>query len=244
MGLSLTGVDVYLVDPTAVTDKPLLHSYLSLLSDAEQHKCERYRFEKDRHQCLVTRALVRTTLSRYCPQIEPGAWRFVVVANGRPELAPGQTELPIRFNVSHTDGLIACAVAREHAVGVDVESFGRRGETLAIADRYFAPAEVKALRAQPIKTQRERFFSYWTLKEAYIKARGEGLAIPLRQFAFEIDGPGPITVSFDPELEDTPALWQFALIRPTPGHMLALGVRRRPDVDFDIGVRFVVPLRS
>ena len=235
-------VHVWLAEPDAIRTPHLLREYQVLMNDAERRKRGRYRFEKHRHECLVTRALVRTTLSRYCPEVVPAAWQFVEVGNGRPEPAPWSTQLPLRFNLSHTDGLIACAVTLNRAIGVDVESLERRGETVAIAERYFAPSEVRALHAQPTERQRERFFGYWTLKESYIKARGLGLAIPLEQFAFGLDGPGPIRISFDPRLADDPDVWQFALERPTPRHMLALGVERGKGPDLEVRIRSVVPL--
>ena len=233
---------VWLAQPDEIRPPHLLRQYHALMNEVERRKRSRYRLEKHRHECLVTRALVRTTLSRYCPEVGPAAWKFVQVGNGRPEPAPGLTRHPLRFNLSHTDGLIACAVTLNRAIGVDVESLERRGETVAIADRYFAVSEVRALHAQPAERQRERFFSYWTLKESYIKARGLGLAIPLEQFAFDLDGPGPIRISFDSRLADDPNVWQFALERPTPQHMLAMGVQRGHGPDLDVRVRFVVPL--
>ncbi len=235
-------VHIWMAAPDEIRTPNLLQEYHALMNAAERRKHDRYRFEKHRHACLVTRALVRTTLSRYCPEVEPAAWQFIEVGNGRPEPAPGLTRRPLRFNLSHTDGLIACAVTLSRTIGVDVESLDRRGETVAIADRYFAPAEIRALRAQPTQRQRERFFSYWTLKESYIKARGLGLAIPLDQFAFSLDEPGPIRISFDSQLADDPNVWQFALERPTPRHMLAVGIERGEGPDLDIRIRSVVPL--
>ena len=240
--LGTDDVHVWTAAPDEIRTPHLLREYHALMDESERRKHDRYRFETHRHACLVTRALVRTTLSRYCPEVEPAAWRFVEVGNGRPEPAPGLTLCPVRFNLSHTDGLIACAVTLTRAIGVDVESLERQGETVAIADRYFAPAEIRALHAQPTERQRERFFSYWTLKESYIKARGLGLAIPLAQFAFDLDGPGPIRISFDRRLADNPNVWQFALERPTPRHILAVGVERGEGPDLDIRIRSVVPL--
>src|SRR5690606_33310169 len=111
-----------------------------------------------------------------------------------PDLAPGQTDVPLVFNLSHTDGLIACAVSRGREVGVDVEWLDRRGGDIDVADRFFSRYEVQALYAQPPERRRDRFFRYWTLKESYIKARGMGLALPLDRFSFELDRGGAITI--------------------------------------------------
>ena len=129
---------------------------------------------------------------------------------------------PWHFNLSHTDGLVALAIARR-PIGVDVEWVTRPGRTVELADRYFAVAEVAGLRALPEAAQRDRFFELWTLKEAYIKARGLGLAIPLASFAFELAD--DITVALAPEANDAPdARWRFALWDVGGEHRLALAV--------------------
>lgn len=223
-----------------MTDGATLEAYDRLLTPDERAKTRRFRFARDRHDCLVTRALVRTTLSRYA-EVDPAAWRFEKNQYGRPHLVAGQCDRDLRFNLSHTRGLIACAVTIGREVGVDVETLSRSGETVAIADRYFSATEIRALRALPEDRQRVRFFEYWTLKESYIKARGMGLALPLDQFSFLLDAGPPIGIAFDPRLEDHADDWQFDLRRETPEHMLAVGVRRGPRPDLAIQVERVVP---
>ena len=233
-------VHVWLTEPGLVTDSATLEGYEALMTPEERTKQRRFHFERDRHDCLVTRALVRTTLSRYAA-VGPAAWRFEQNRYGRPHLAPGQTHRDLRFNLSHTRGLIACAVTIGHEIGVDVESLSRPGETVEIADRYFSAREIRSLRALPQERQRERFFAYWTLKESYIKARGMGLALPLDQFSFLLDGGAPIGIEFDPRLGDDSRDWQFDLRRPGEEHMLAIGVRRGPGADLAIRVMRTVP---
>lgn len=233
-------IHVWLAFPEAIRDPDLLRAYHEMLSEAERARRRRFAFEKGRHEFLVSHALLRSVLSVY-GEAEPAAWRFVTNRYGRPELVPEQREPPLRFNLSHTDKLIACAVVLEREIGVDVEWTGRRGQTVAIADRYFSQAEVRALRALPVARQRERFFSYWTLKESYIKARGMGLSLPLDRFSFLLDEAPPIRIAFDPRLRDDPQRWQFDLRRPTPEHVLALGIARGQAADFSIRVRHTVP---
>ena len=212
-----------MVRPERVRDEALLSGYDALLSDDEQAKCRRFRFDKDRHCCLVTRALLRTTLSRYT-DVPPGAWRFVLNPHGRPEIDAPREARWLKFNLSHTNGLVVCLVARERAIGVDVEDRERGGRLLDVAERFFSPSEAAALRALPENEQLDRFFLYWTLKESYIKARGMGLAIPLSQFSFDI-GPG-ITVRFDPRLGDDPESWQFTALGVGRRHAVAAAFRR------------------
>jgi 4'-phosphopantetheinyl transferase len=167
---------------------------------------------------------VRATLSRYA-DVEPGDWRFERGEHGRPELAAGQTGLPLRFNLSHADGLIACAVSLERDVGVDVENIERARKAMRIAERYFSPGEVEALRALCGDDARRRFLEYWTLRECYVKARGLGIAVALRGIAFRIEG-GSISMQLAPDREDDPAGWQFELHHPTSRHVLAVAARR------------------
>lgn len=219
----------------------MLSAYEQLMTPDEREKQRRFYFERHRHTCLVTRALCRTTLSRYA-RIDPRDWRFDENRYGRPHIRPGLCDRPIRFNLAHTEGLIACAVTLDREVGVDVEFIHRRGETVTLADRYFSASEVRDLHAVPAPEQRERFFHYWTLKESYIKARGLGLQVPLQQFSFHLLDESPIQISFDPKLSDNPNRWQFRLLRPTRRHVLALGVNHPRDQELAVSVAWTTPL--
>jgi len=241
--LSAREVHLWYVVPEEVDDPALVARYHALMTTDEGAQQRRFYFERDRHRYLVTRALVRTVLSSYCG-LPPASWRFEKNEWGRPSIAPSAGLPRLHFNLSHTDGMILCAVTEGRDVGVDVEDTGRRGETVAIADRYFSPSEVRALHALPAPEQRRRFFEYWTLKESYIKARGMGLAIPLEQFSFHLDDPGAVAISFDPRLADRPSAWQFRLFPPTARHQVALAVRRPDAEDLAIRIRRTVPLAS
>ncbi len=241
LNLGNTVVHVWLVAPLVVTDAGLLASYRELLSPDERAQHARFVFAKDRHRYLVTRALVRTTLSRYA-DIEPSLWRFEKNQYGRPEIAAGLGVDSLRFNVSHTTGLIACLVGLDRDLGVDVEDTQRPGQTIEIADRFFSRAEVEALHALPAAYRPERFFEYWTLKESYIKARGMGLSLPLDQFAFHIAPATETVISCDPRLGDAPRSWQFTQFRPTLRHQAAVAIRRAWDPALSIQCRWTVPL--
>jgi 4'-phosphopantetheinyl transferase len=225
-----------------IDDADLLARYRDLLNVEERERHQRFAFEHLRHEYLVTRALCRTTLSRYT-DVDPHQWRFARNRHGRPEIAVPGGVPPLRFNLSHSSGLIACLVTLEVDAGVDVEDMHRRGETVRIADRFFSPYEVASLRALPPSRQRQRFFEYWTLKESYIKARGMGLALALDQFSFHLHHDQPITISFAPQLEDDPHAWQFDCYRPSERHMMASAIRRGFGPDMGVEVRETVPLR-
>ncbi|WP_437585697.1 4'-phosphopantetheinyl transferase family protein [Sorangium sp. So ce1000] len=226
-----------------VRDEALLAAYHRLMAPDEAAQQERFLFAENRHEYLLTRALVRTVLSKYA-DVAPEAWTFVRNEFGRPQIAGPPGVPPLRFNLSNTRGLIACLVALDRDVGVDVEDTARARTTVEIADRFFSPGEVRALRALPPERQRARFFEYWTLKESYIKARGMGLAIPLDQFSFHLDDGPAIGISFDPRLGDDRSAWQFALYQPSARHTMAAAIRSGDGPPLSIELRETVPLRD
>ncbi|HAA58637.1 MAG TPA: 4-phosphopantetheinyl transferase [Myxococcales bacterium] len=217
-------VHLYIIQPSQHTDPKEVQGYLSLLSEQERERHQRYKFDKHKHQFVLTRALIRRTLSSYM-DLSPKDWRFDQNEYGRPEIAESLGLPPLRFNVSHTDGYIVCALTKELDIGVDVEGTLRVKEPMSIADRFFSPHEIQCLHDLPEEQRRHRFFQYWTLGEAYIKAKGMGLALPLAQFTFHLSTP-PITISFGPEIDDNPSDWQFEQLAISDAHLLAIALKR------------------
>jgi 4'-phosphopantetheinyl transferase len=237
----LNGAHLWYVRPDTVLDPALLRAYDALQTDDERARGARFVFERHRHQHLVTRALLRTTLSRYAP-VAPEAWRFVENAQGRPAIDSPADARGLRFNLSHSDNLIACLVARDVDVGVDVEDTSRPVEYLTIGERFFSPTEAAELASLPAERQGARFFQYWTLKESYIKARGLGLSLPLSAFSFRIDGNGDtISISFEPPIADDPAAWRFTQFS-LGHHAVATAIRRTGACP--IRVRETTPLQG
>ncbi len=223
-----------------IRDPELLKRYADMLSPDERKQWQRFKFEKHRHTYLVAHALVRCALSRYS-DIEPAAWEFMRNNYGRPDVSRPVAWRPIRFNLSHTTGMVAVIVAWDREVGVDVEWIDRPNLGPGIANRFFSPQEVRDLRALPEETQQKAFFNYWTLKEAYIKARGMGLSIPLDQFSFRLRSDEPIGISFAPELEDDPNSWYFERHTPTNSHTLSLALRSPNCAALKVSVQETTP---
>jgi 4'-phosphopantetheinyl transferase len=205
------------------TDPDELARYRSALTDEERRKTDRFRFARDRQLCLIARVLVRTTLSRYDP-VRASQWRFRANRYGRPAVETPASSL--RFNLSHTSGLVVCLVSRDREVGVDVEPRSRTGAWLDLASRFFSAPEATALRQVNAMDRPRRFLEYWTLKEAYIKARGMGLAIPLGDFSFDLPPrhPDDVRIRFAPALDDNPARWQFGVRQLGEHHLVATAV--------------------
>jgi 4'-phosphopantetheinyl transferase len=217
---------LWYVNPDSIDDWYLLGAYHTVMAPDEAQQQARYRFAAGRKEYLVTRALVRSVLSAYAPVL-PKDWQFIRNKHGRPEIAGPAGAPRLRFNLSNTRGLIVCLVARDRELGVDVEDIQRHGETVAVADRFFSPSESAELMRQPVHRQRDRFFDYWTLKEAYIKARGMGLAIPLDHFSYHLENTENIRISFVPQLPDNPHRWQFSLRTLDGRHRIATAIEKR-----------------
>jgi 4'-phosphopantetheinyl transferase len=238
--LSAADVDVWLVPrPSLLRDPSLLARYHALLAPAEQERLSRIVHEETRHEYLVARALVRTALSRYAP-IDPADWRFDLNAYGRPDIAPGQTGLDLRFNLSHARGLVACAVTLGRAVGIDVEWTLRFPSMLDSIDHFFSPTEVRDMTALPAPARPARFFQCWTLKESYIKAHGKGLSMPLADFSFRFEGEGG-AVRLEPSPGDSAHRWRSWVWNPTEEHTLALTAEFAPGEDVRMQIETVVP---
>ena len=151
-----------------------------ILSHEERARALRYHFEADRNRCIIGRALSRLLLA-HCLGESPQGLRFTHNRFGKPALATGHGP-QLEFNLSHSGDWILIALSRGRALGVDVERQKEDMATEAIAARFFSPIECSALSALPAALRGAAFFSCWTRKEAYIKARGDGLSLPLDAF--------------------------------------------------------------
>ncbi|HXA17108.1 MAG TPA: 4'-phosphopantetheinyl transferase superfamily protein [Thermoanaerobaculia bacterium] len=242
--LTSTDIHVWLASYGEIVDERLHAAYRQLLNAAEREQEPRFYFARDRLRYLVTRALVRTVLSRYMA-IDPEDWVFSTNAYGRPEIAnPQVSDAGFSFNISHTHSLIVLGVTKQRALGVDVENILARQAAIDVANRYFAPPEVAALHASPRQEQQQRFFEYWTFKESYIKARGMGLSLPLDKFSFHYRDEKTVEIAIDRELTDEPARWQFWQLQPAPEYLVAICAERTGAPSPHLTVRWVVPMLS
>jgi 4'-phosphopantetheinyl transferase len=194
---------------------------LAWLTESERVRYARFVHDDDRWMFLVGRVMARSLVGRAL-DCAPTAWRWREGPHGRPEIdEPGVTW---RFNVAHSAGLVACALADGHDIGVDVEDVERRGISPGFARRYLSPAEVADVDAQPADLRQERLLTYWTLKEAYLKARGLGVSVPLSHIEFTLEASGP-RIEFLGTLAGTATDWHFHLTRPTPRHLMAVALQ-------------------
>jgi 4'-phosphopantetheinyl transferase len=206
---------------TESLDDDAVRAEVTQLSADERVRCGRFVSRRDRRDFAAGHALLRRVLSMYGDG-RADAWTFVADANGKPALAHEPGAPPLAFNLSHTHGLVACAVARDAEVGVDVECVGRGTDGRDIAQRFFSAAEVAQLDACPAGQRAARFIELWTLKEAFLKAIGSGLAHPLDTFGFSFDDAGGLRFNAP---DGGPGAWTFALFMPSELHRLALAAR-------------------
>ena len=196
----------------------------SFLAPEEIARAHRFHFERDRNHYVVGRGLLRELLGRYLGQA-PSALEFSYGEQGKPALAGAAASSGLSFNLSHSGGLAVYAFARERSLGVDVERVKPDFASDDIARRYFSTREVNDLLALPIAERTEAFFRCWTRKEAYIKARGEGLRIPLDGFSVSF-----LRNQSAQFLGGVESCWHLAALNPPEGYAAALVYNGVPTV--------------
>ena len=195
-----------------------------ILTDDEVDRANRFSFEIDRRRFIAARGALRSVLSRYIT-IDPSHLRFYYNPYGKPFLAPEFSSYVINFNLSHSSSMAVYAITRNMEIGVDVERIRSDFEYEEIAKRFFSVNEVAVLRTIPAEKKLEAFYNCWTRKEAYIKARGKGLSLPLDSFdvSFAPCEPPMLLITKDEPQERS--LWTLLDLKPGPGYMGALAVK-------------------
>mgnify|MGYP002632028650 CR=1 FL=1 len=204
---------------TVPGDDHTTNQLATILSAEEIDRSTRFAFENSRREYIAAHALCRVMLSTFSDTL-PTDWRFATGPHGRPEITGPEAADKLRFNISHTRGMVCVAVTLGLDIGVDVEWTGRDNQLDDIARAKFSKPEVALLADLPGPEKRDVFFSLWTLKEAYIKAIGKGLAEPLDGFAFSLDPPGVEFLN----AQDTPQHWRFESRQPAADYRSALAV--------------------
>lgn len=194
------------------------------LDDAELKRAERFHFCRDRERFIVAHGVLRVILGGYLG-MPPAHLQFLYRPFGKPELDPQACLSPLSFNVSHSGGLALLAITAAARVGIDVENVRRDLACEEIAARFFSPCEIAMLDRLPSEMRAEAFFHGWTRKEAYVKARGDGLSYPLDRFTVSLD-PGNaqlLEVAEDPQDQEQ---WYLHSLVPGPGYVAALAVEQ------------------
>jgi 4'-phosphopantetheinyl transferase len=179
-------------------DTSTLSRLESSLSLDETARAERFVLKRDRDHFVIARGILRELLCQYL-KCAPQIIEFQYGVNGKPELSGYHTRASVRFNISHSRGVGLFAVSLNRRVGIDLELVRAESAGTEIAARYFSTREVNELRGLPTEQQAQGFFLCWTRKEAYVKAQGAGLQIPLNSFDVSLSPGQPATLSVDDE---------------------------------------------
>ncbi|MGC9506240.1 4'-phosphopantetheinyl transferase family protein [Baaleninema sp.] len=185
-----------------------------ILSESERKRSQRYRFDRDRRRFVLARTALRWILGDYL-QISPQAVQFEYGDRGKPYLP----DTALSFNLSHSQDLALIAITWNRALGVDLE-YKRTIDSTALAQRFFSPREVAALNQIAEPQRNATFFDYWTCKEAYLKATGEGIA-----------GLSGVEVSLTPEprlFVQSPQTWTLQPLLVRSDYAAALVVEGEP----------------
>jgi 4'-phosphopantetheinyl transferase len=182
---------------TPALDRDLIHVWrlsistirsaelLPTLAEDERDRTARFVFEKDRHQFMAVRGWLRRLCGAYLHEA-PAAIRFSYGLAGKPALAANGTGIDLRFNVSHSGDVALLAFSLGREIGVDVEYIDDRVDILDLSRACFSAEEQQSLQTSAADQHLEMFFRYWTSKEAYIKALGDGLSMPLQDFTIDV----------------------------------------------------------
>lgn len=220
---SLGDEDVHVWRASLNQTAAVVSAHKQILAPDELERAAKYHFQKDRDRFITARAVLRGLLASYL-QSEPAGLRFRTNEYGKPHLDAESGRETLRFNLSHSQDLALYAVARNREVGLDLEYIRQDFDTRQIAERFFSGREIAALNALPANLQTESFFRCWTRKEAYIKARGEGLSLPLEQFAVSLSPDFPAALL---NVADNPAevsRWSLRELIPASGYMAAIAI--------------------
>jgi 4'-phosphopantetheinyl transferase len=191
-----------------------------LLSAEERERAARYRIARPRNAFILTRGTLRCLLASYLGTA-PHILSFRFSEHGKPLL---DASLGLRFNVSHTDGLALIALVRTREIGIDVEKIRAAPDARKLADQFFSLRERRALENLSGDELYAAFFRCWTRKEAYVKARGEGLSLPLHQFDVSVAADEPEALLATRPDQSEAGRWIVRDLPTIPGYVAALAM--------------------
>ena len=201
-------ISLWFAYPDDLLDPEFARECLSMLDAEERARLDSFRFAEHQREYLAAHALVRRDLSSRCTKA-PSQWRFKKNAFGKPSPDP---PCGVNFNLSHCVSIAVCATSQTGEIGLDVEPFQRAHSILEIAEDVFSTSELDQFRSIDESDRPGRALDLWTLKEAYVKAKGKGLSIPLQSFSILFNDENGIILESDPDSGEDSSLWKFCLI--------------------------------
>jgi 4'-phosphopantetheinyl transferase len=210
--------EVHLWIASLVLNSKIIHKLRSTLSTDEIERADRFHFQKNRHSFIAGRGILRSILAHYLEN-KPREIGFIYNTHGKPSIANMPVGAGINFNLSHSHGLAVYAFTGRRRIGIDIERMRSNLSFEKIANRFFTSAEFEKLSALAHDEFIQGFFYLWTQKEAYIKARGKGLSIPLNQFGITISTDKTARINEIGRNRDEECIWSFYTLTPAPGYV-------------------------
>lgn len=205
-------LDIWTI-PLNVPESELLQMF-SVLNEEEKKSAMRFRFDKHRRRYIASHAAMRTILAKAL-SISAANLQFQTQKEGKPYLLDN----PLYFNLSHSEELAMLVLSDQGEVGIDIEYLNFDIDTINIPKRFFHPLECEQLEQMPAEKRPLYFYYCWTGKEAYLKAKGVGIANHLQQFSLDFQNPANIKVRFTTqELEDFKN-WTVYTFRPKNNYL-------------------------
>jgi 4'-phosphopantetheinyl transferase len=198
-----------------------LAQFFATLSPEEKSRADRFHFPAHRDAFVAAHGILRELLGWALAQ-QPSALAFSTNRYGKPCFAPGSRFAHIHFNLSHSGGRALYAIAQLGELGVDLEKIRPLSNMPALVSRVFSPREAPLFSSLPAPVQVEAFFTCWTRKEAYLKARGEGFAIEPSSFEVTFAPGAPAAIVGEDHSE-----WSIRALAPAPGYVGAVAVKAR-----------------
>ncbi|TMC16156.1 MAG: 4'-phosphopantetheinyl transferase superfamily protein [Chloroflexi bacterium] len=221
----LSPAEVHVWCASLVAAPATIQTLRPLLSADELTRANRFYFEKDRHHFIVARGVLRILLGRYLT-MPPAQLRFSYNEYGKPFLDLTSRTPILQFNISHSQDFALLAFTSNRLVGVDIE-YMRVIEFEQLAEHSFSPYEQVTLQALPLSVRHAGFYNCWTRKEAYIKARGRGLSLPLDSFDVSLRPGEAARLLASREDRREVQRWSLQALTPPAGYAGALAVEGR-----------------
>lgn len=219
--LSRDGIHLFCVDVSLIADRA--DRLMEMLCEEEKRKAGKFRYPMDSVRFIAARGFLRIILGHYL-NAEPDHLKFSYGLYGKPALDTEFRQDSMTFSVSHSDRLVLYAIARDREIGVDIERIRRDIPCEPISEKYFSPGEAALIGTLPPGVRQEVFFSYWTLKEAFIKATGRGFSLPLNRFEVAMDPPRLVSVHGTSE---GASRWYLRSLHPGSGYAAGVAAEGR-----------------
>ncbi|HTF63397.1 MAG TPA: 4'-phosphopantetheinyl transferase superfamily protein [Edaphobacter sp.] len=202
--------------------RSIVAQFYTLLSSEERTRAARFQFEYLEQSFILARGVLRVLLGRYL-SVQPRSIQFLYGPKGKPALAEAGW---LRFNMSHSGRFALLGFAKDCEIGVDIERIRPLSDFHEIANQFFSPEEASELISLPVDQHERAFYLCWTRKEAYIKAIGDGLAVPLSSFRVTLDPSKPARFVHLNQDRTVAASWTLTDVKLFDPYVAAIAYRK------------------